>query len=257
MDILFLMLGLLVGILGTLVGAGGGFLLTPILIFVLPQMDSHHLTAISMLAIFANSCSGTIGYTRHKQIHWRSVVAFSITSVPGAFLGIFIGEHLSRASFESLFSIFLIIFGIFIFQRSFHNRDKARVSDHVEWQPKKIFWGSIMSFGVGVLSTLLGIGGGIVHVPMLSHWLGYPVHIAAGTSHAILAFTSGFAVLEHFFKNDYSDLPAFVFYMALGLVIGAQIGAKFSKRVPSHIIMRILGLAVISVALRILWRHFV
>ena len=111
--------------------------------------------------------------------------------------------------------------------------------------------GSILSFYIGILSSLLGIGGGIIHVPLLSEGLKYPLHLAAGTSHAILAFTSIVAVIAHFYAGDYHPFNPMLPFLCIGLVMGAQLGASYSKKTPQKIILRVLGVALISVGFRL------
>lgn len=252
-DFLFFFLGLATGTLGTLVGAGGGFLLAPIFIFLFPVMEPARLTAISLLAVCANSLSGSAGYAMRKMIHWPSVGVFALMGLPGAYIGVELSEHLPRDTFELIFGLFLITMSGFVVWRSF--RKRLDHSGTQFWTKKSILIGGFISFFIGVLSSLLGIGGGIIHVPLLSEFLKYPVHIAAGTSQAILAITSLVAVITHFVKGGLNNLESFVPYLVVGLVIGAQIGAALSKRVSSRWILRILGLALLTVGLRLLIKN--
>ncbi len=106
-NLFFLSLGLFVGTLGTLIGAGGGFLLVPLLLFMFPEYPTTKVTAISMLAVAANSISGSWAYARKRQIHWKSVWIFSIVSIPGIFLGLHLAKSVAREQFEFIFGILL------------------------------------------------------------------------------------------------------------------------------------------------------
>jgi uncharacterized membrane protein YfcA len=251
-DILFFALGLAAGIVGTLIGAGGGFMLAPIFLFLFPNMDPVRLTALSLLAVSANSTSGSISYAFRRQVHWPSVFLFTLVAFPGVWLGLQLNRFVDRHSFESIFSIFLLSLGAFIIWRSFRKKHEIEI---IFWNFKNKILGGLASFFVGIVSSLLGLGGGIIHVPLLAEFLGYPVHIAAGTSHAILSITSIFAVSEHFFKGDYHDLESWVPWLVVGLVTGAQIGAALSKKMKSKWIMRLLGAALFSVAVRLILKN--
>ncbi|MFN8944013.1 MAG: sulfite exporter TauE/SafE family protein [Pseudobdellovibrionaceae bacterium] len=253
MDFLFFFLGLGTGVIGTIVGAGGGFLLTPVFLFLFPVMSPIHLTALSLLAVCANSTSGSLGYAFRKQVHWPSVILFAVTAIPGVLIGVPLLEYLPRRQFEITFAVFLVFMSVFIWWRSFRKKTDATHPNQF-WNLKNQFIGGFVSFFVGIISSLFGIGGGIVHVPLLSELLKYPIHLAAGTSHSILAITSAVAVVMHFYLDGFNHLESFTPYLIVGLVVGAQGGAMFAKKVSSAWILRGLGLALMLVALRLFFR---
>lgn len=254
-DIYFTLIGFVVGGVGTLVGAGGGFLLAPLLIFLYPSMSPAQLTALSLLAVAANSISGSMGYALRRQVHWRSTWFFSLAAAPGVFVGVRLSQWAPRGTYEFFFGVFLIAISLFVFFRSLKPRRHSHHENHF-WNRRTQLLGAGISFLVGVLSSLLGIGGGIVHVPLLSEVLAYPIHLAAGTSHAILAITSLLAVVDHYHAGDLTPTPTFVPYLVLGLVLGAQGGAALSKKVASHRILQILALALLSVGLRLIYKNW-
>lgn len=244
-----IILGLTVGLVGTLIGAGGGFLLTPVFLFLYPGLSASEITAMSLVAVAANSTSGSIGYALRRQIHWRSVFLYAICAVPGVLLGVEIGRVVDRHLFDLLFGGFLFVMAIYIVVRSRKKRAAGVVNF---WHAKNMILGSFVSFFVGILSSLLGIGGGIVHVPMLSEIMKYPLHIAAGTSHAILAMTSLVAVVDHWQAGDLTPINPLLPYLCVGLVVGAQAGAHYSSRIASKVILRVLAGALLFASLRLL-----
>ncbi len=114
--------------------------------------------------------------------------------------------------------------------------------------------GIIISILVGYLSPVLGIGGGIIHVPALVQWLHFPVFIATATSHFILAIMSTVSVIVHAIKGSYDDPK--IMHMVIGLIIGvipgAQIGAWLSHKIKGHTIIRVLAICLGIVGIRIL-----
>ena len=102
--------------------------------------------------------------------------------------------------------------------------------------------GVVLSFLVGVISSLFGIGGGIIHVPFLIVILGIPVHTATATSHFVLAITSLTGTLA-FLRHGQVRLPV-AGSMGLGVLLGAQLGALLSMRLPSDPIRRTLAVAL-------------
>lgn len=255
MDLWFLPLGLIVGTLGTLIGAGGGFILVPILIMMYPKFSAQEITAISMLCVACNASSGSLAYLYRRQVHLKSGFLFTLASVPGAWLGSSFTRLMDRAVFELSFAFLLLALGLFIFFRKVKSHQGSQASQLWEPTRRDYVLGFGMSVGVGFLASALGIGGGIVHVPLLAHVLQMPVHLAAGTSHFILAITAIVATVEHLMHGDIAASTKFVPYLAFGIIIGAQFGAFFSKRVSSVIIMKSLALAIVLVGIRIIWAH--
>jgi hypothetical protein len=112
--------------------------------------------------------------------------------------------------------------------------------------------GATLSTGVGFLSSLLGIGGGIIHVPVLVGLLRFPVHVATATSHMILAILALAGVLVHVSSGTFASGAWETIGLAAGVVVGAQVGAAVSPRVGGRWIMRGLASALGLVAIRIL-----
>ena len=94
------------------------------------------------------------------------------------------------------------------------------------------YLGLILSTFVGFISSLLGIGGGIVHVPALVHLLNFPVHIATATSHFVLSIMALSGSAVHYFSGTLSNSFLEIGLLSVGAIIGAQIGARLSKKNP-------------------------
>jgi hypothetical protein len=117
----------------------------------------------------------------------------------------------------------------------------------------QIWKGVAISAVVGFMSSLLGIGGGIIHVPIMATVLHFPVHIAAATSHFVLAFMAaegtGVHIIDGSLGWDRSLAQASL--LALGVIPGAQIGARLSRRVHGVVIIRALAGALVVVGIRL------
>src|SRR5262249_44116611 len=101
--------------------------------------------------------------------------------------------------------------------------------------------GVVISIGVGFLSSLLGIGGGIIHVPALTHLLDFPVHIATATSHFVLSITTLVATLIHLMNGTLDGQISTILWISIGAIGGAQTGAKLSNRMKGSWILRVLA----------------
>ena len=109
-----------------------------------------------------------------------------------------------------------------------------------------------LSFFVGYVSSALGIGGGIVHVPIMVRLLNFPVHVATATSHFILAIMALTGTLVHVATGSFSQGVHRTIPLAIGALLGAQLGALLSKRIEGHWIIRGLALALGFVGIRLL-----
>src|SRR6185369_591697 len=192
--------GFVIGAYGTLIGAGGGFLLVPLLLLYYPQESADTITSISLAVVFFNALSGSTAYARARRIDYYSGLLFALAAVPGAVLGALTTGYLPRRFFDVLIGVLMIGAAAFLFWRpevktgekpraaesGFERRVvEADGTEHVFSYNRGV--GVALSFFVGYISSLLGIGGGFIHVPALVELLNFPVHIATATSHFILA----------------------------------------------------------------------
>ena len=266
---LLIITGFLIGIFGTLIGAGGGFILVPILILSYPELSAESITAISMAIVAANAISGSIAYARSGRIDFKAGLLFALFTIPGSVLGVLTTQFIPRHLFNILFGILLVALSAYLFFR--HNKtqppilanvdkkrwkhhelvDAAGVSHRYTYNQTK---GIIISILVGYLSPVLGIGGGIIHVPALVQWLQFPVFVATATSHFILAIMATVSVIVHAVKGSYHDpkILHMVIGLTIGVIPGAQIGAWLSHKIKGHTIIRVLAVCLGLVGIRIL-----
>jgi uncharacterized membrane protein YfcA len=264
----YVLFGLAVGVYGTLVGAGGGFLVVPFLLLV-KHFTPAQAAGTSLCVVFMNAVSGTIAYAKQKRIDYRSGLWFAAAALPGAFLGAYLVNAFSTRSFHIAVGILLVLIALILLLRP-HGalagaRERAARSGRmlmpahsrvVDAQGRVFEYrydravGLALSFVVGFLSSLLGIGGGIIHVPALVLLLAFPAHISTATSHFILAITSATGLLSHLMLG-HVQLGAGL-AMGAGAMIGAPIGAWLSHKTHGVWILRGLALALMAVGIRLL-----
>jgi len=251
--VLLILVGLFVGTLGTLIGAGGGFMLIPILLTMFPE-DSHiRIASMSMLAIAFNASSGSLAYFLKKKIHLHAALLFIACSLPGAVLGVYLEYVVTRDTFEDIFGYVLLAYAAFLLLKKMPKHETSTLHHKSKLSLRMYVMGGLISFFVAFIASFLGIGGGIIHVPLLTHLVGFPVHLATGTSHLILAATGWAASVEHISHGDISLFETNVLYLVAGVVVGAQIGAALSKHVPGRAILKLLGVALLIVGFRLVW----
>jgi len=246
------LLGIVTGTAGTIVGAGGGFILVPVLMMIDPTLPPTTVTAVSLAVVAANATSGSIAYALKGRVVWPFAAWFSIWSLPGAALGIWLVARVPRQYFAPVFAVLLIALALYAGVRS---RGAEKKGHEVVLGKDNATKGALMSVGVGTLATFLGIGGGIVHVPLMVYWLQFPPHLATATSHVVLAVTALGSTAMHMTRGDLSGQWHRVIPLGLGMIVGAQIGAGLSTRVNGPWIMRVLAVGLIIVAVRLLLAH--
>jgi uncharacterized membrane protein YfcA len=250
-------LGFAVGAVGTLVGAGGGFLLVPALLLLRPDASPAALTSTSLAVVFFNAYSGTLAYVRMGRVDYYAAVLFAVAGVPGAVLGVLLVHEVPRGAFEALFGALLLVAGAAILRdplgRARRGDPDARPPD-LRADPRAARVGSIGSAYVAAVASLLGLGGGIVHVPFLVRVLGFPAHAATATSHFVLACMALLATGVHLATGSLTGRLDDTLSLAVGVMMGAPVGAALSTRLGGAAIVRALGAALCLVGVRMLWR---
>ncbi len=259
-------LGFVIGAYGTLIGAGGGFVLVPLLLLFYPSESSDTITSISLAVVFFNALSGSIAYARARRIDYYSGVLFALATVPGAILGALTTAFIPRRFFDLLIAALMIAGAAFLFwrpggkappkQRRADGEFERRVveadgTEHIFTYNRRLGFG--LSLFVGYISSLLGIGGGFIHVPLLIELLNFPVHLATATSHFILAIMALAGTITHIVTGAFITGFRRTVMLSLGVVLGAQLGARLSGRIRGDWIIRSLALALALVGLRLLW----
>jgi uncharacterized protein len=260
-------LGIGVGAYGTLIGAGGGFVLMPVLLLLYPNQSADLLTSISLAVVFFNALSGSEAYAMMKRIDYRSGLMFAAATIPGAIIGAINTSYIPRRLFDLIFGIMLVAAAIFLcgkprqgvatckpsrldrFCTTRHLVDSHGTEYNYSFNS---FVGMSISTVVGYVSSFLGIGGGIIHVPALSYFLGFPVHVATATSHFVLAIMALTGTIVHILSGTFAHGAHRTIALAIGVLIGAQVGAHLSDKIKGAWIIRGLAIALGVVGVRIL-----
>lgn len=269
MDLQMLLLigiGLFVGFIGTLIGAGGGFILVPILLLIFPHVHPDAITSVSLAIVFLNASSGSIAYARMRRIDYKTALIFALATIPGAVLGAYLTSYIPQQTFHFLLGAILILIAIFLLTKpDFRSKNKPRQTGslvhrtvvdnkgHSYSYSYNKWTGIIISFVVGYLSSLLGIGGGIIHVPALTSLLNFPIHVATATSHLILAIMALAGTIVHIIEGTLKGQWLTILYLGVGVIAGAQGGAYFSHHAKPSWIIRALAFALLLVGIRIIF----
>jgi len=255
--------GLVIGAYGTIIGAGGGFILVPLLLILYPRESPDAIASVSLAVVFFNALSGTIAYARLKRVDYGSGLLLSAATVPGAVVGALTTGLIPRRPFDLMVGVLLVGMSVFLVARPlpaaggrwgsfrFDRRIIDRDGRAHAWSYDPVL-GVGLSVVIGFVSSLLGIGGGFIHVPVMVNLLSFPVHIAAATSHFTLTVMTFVASGVHLLTGTLAGTAYRVVPLAVGVIVGAQVGARLAQRMHGAWIIRALVLALVFVGLRLI-----
>jgi uncharacterized membrane protein YfcA len=256
-------LGGLTGTYGTLIGAGGGILLVPLLLLLYPYEPPNTIASTSLAVVFVNAVSGSLAYGHMHRIDYRAGLLFGAATVPGAILGAFVTSLLPRRMFDLVFSLIVLSLATFILLRPTPRlgnlRVKRREITHtlIDYKGTNYSYsfsnrrGVLLSFSIGWIASLLGIGGGPFHVPVLVYLLHFPLHIATATSQFMLMIMSLVGSVSHLVAGSFDQDLGRLLFLGLGVVVGAQVGARLSQRLTGVSISRVLAGGLVLVGIRL------
>jgi hypothetical protein len=270
-----LALGGAVGFLSGLFGAGGAFLLTPLLIFIgLPPPVAVASVANELVAA---SVSGAIAHWRRRSVDFRMGAVLLVGGLLGSSFGVWLfGLLRGVGQIDLVISVCYVVFlgsvGVLMLVESaravLRRRDhvaSARRLRHPNWvrqlpfklrfHKSRLYVSALLPFGigflVGILSAIMGVGGGFILVPAMIYLIGMPTMVVAGTSLFQIIFVSANVTLLQAAGNQTVDV-FLAFLLLAGGVIGAQYGVRFSSRLPGEQLRSLLAMAVLAVCGKLL-----
>ncbi len=185
-QLFFILVGFVIGIIGTIVGAGGGFIAVPMLLWIYPALNSSYASRViascSILFVFFNALLGSWEHAKTKMIRYKEGLLYSVCAIPAILIGIYIVDRLSLAWFRIVFGTIIIPISAFCFIRSYKEiatRDK----------PNNIL-GMLTSFFISIFASTIGVGGGILYGPAFAYFLKFDKLMAKATSMFIVGITS-------------------------------------------------------------------
>jgi uncharacterized membrane protein YfcA len=270
-------MGAAVGFLSGLFGVGGGFLLTPLLIFSgIPPVVSVATVASQ---IVASSASAALSYWRRRMVDPKLAVVLMLSGIVGTLIGITVFNALrSLGQLDLIIGISYVTFlgtigGLMLTEsvRAIVNARRGRPAPlrkpgqhgwvhrlpiKMRFKRSKLYISIIpvvaLGMGIGSLGALLGIGGGFILVPALIYLLRVPTNVVIGTSLIQIVATMAVATILHALTNFSVDIVLAIVLM-VGGVIGAQFGARVGQNIRGDHLRALLGLLVLAVAIRFLF----
>ena len=244
--ILFI-IGIIIGVVGTLAGIGGGIFIVPIL-FSIYHFSPQLAIGTSLFVVVFNAFSGTIAYARYKRIYWRLGAIIIISGIPGIIIGTYVSDLFTGVAFKIIFACVLILAAIYLLLKRNKSAEDVKTCTPIRFSRVMMAMIVFIGFTTGFIASFLGIGGGIIHVPVLIYLLKIPVHIATATSHFVLFGTVLLSVIPRALMGHINY--TYGLFLGGGALIGAQIGAYLSSRIRSRIILIILAFVLVAAAVK-------
>ncbi len=271
---IFLILGMGggVGFLSGLFGVGGGFLMTPLLIFI--GIPPAVAVATEANQIVASSVSGVLAHWRRGNVDLKMGSLLLIGGVIGSTFGVWLFTILKSLGQIDLviklcYVVFLGIIGGLMLIESINairaKKAKTRKRSHthnwlhglpfkMRFRKSRLYISAILPIGigifVGILSAIMGVGGGFVMVPAMIYLLGMPTAVVVGTSLFQIIFVTANVTILQSVSNQTVDV-VLALLLLLGGVIGAQFGARFGTRMQGEHLRGLLALIVIGVCIKL------
>lgn len=258
--ITLLITGIVVGFASGLLGVGGAFIMTPVqyMVFInmgMPTDIAMKLTlGTSLLVILPTAISGAWRHHREKAVSWKAAIIMGSCSLIASFVGSTIAAHLPGAVLKISFGVVLLVSGVRMLTSRLPEIEEAPKDNPWLW----VAW----ALPIGIVSGLLGVGGGILVIPVMTLALKFKMHNAVATSLAMMIFTSTGGVIGYLINGiGVPNLPAYSigyinlqsgFLLAITSIGMAQVGAISAHRLPAKQLRYIFIAIVFYMALKML-----
>lgn len=263
--ILLALVALFSGVIGALVGLGGGIILVPATLFLgitmgwIPDLTPQKIVGLSVVMMVFTGLASTLSYLKKKTVDYRSSLIFFVGSVPGTLLGAWVNKGLDLPSFNLYFGILLLIISTLLLVRKYlkpvkwfveHGKKKEFTDPegrtYIYGYP--IWFALILTFGVGFMSGLFGIGGGSILVPAMILLFLFPPHVAVGTSMFMVFLSSLVNSATHISLGNVPWL--YTIPVIPAAYIGAKYGAYLNSKLKSETLVTILRFVLLLMGIR-------
>lgn len=242
-------LGFVAGVIGSMIGLGGGFVVVPVLTFF--GYSPTLAASDSLFAAFSNSVASTASYARQKRIVYSLGIKLALISIPGTVIGAYISDAVSPPLFKLLFGAVLVASGVYIYMRRKMEAREYNLS-------KQIMVLAVgASFFAGIISSFFGIGGGTVFVPLMVIAIGLSMKLAAPTSQFILMFAAASGMIVHSLLGHPNYYEAGM--LSIGSFVGGMVGSRLSTSVNEGklrlFVVIVLGITAVKLVTDALTSH--
>lgn len=268
-----LLISILAGLFGALVGLGGGIIVTPALTMLF-GVDIQYAIGASLIAVIATSCGGAISFMKENVVNIRIGMFLEVGTTLGAISGAFLAGIFSSKALYFIFGFFMLYSAWEMYRKmkkfsgdvpegvethkiasklemnsSYH--DKV-YDEHFHYKVAGVDKSLFGIYFAGIMSGLLGIGGGSLKVLIMDSFMKLPLKVSTATSNFMIGVTAAASATVYYFRGDID--PKIAAPVALGVLIGALIGGQVMQRLKNNIIRNIFIPVMVIVAVQMLWK---
>ena len=243
-----------------LFGQGGGIFYTPLQVW--SGVDFHAAAPISLFLILVISISSTLVFRKAHQVDWGTALILEAPTTLGAFIGGVLSKFVSSQFLGLILSIMLITAGWFMLHPPKETVHKQRDVHPSHWILRRNLFGKTyqldlrliipIMLAVGVLTSMVGIGGGAIKVPLMVLLFGIPIPIAIGSSAFMVGLTAAAGLLGHISVSSFNWTAALL--LAIPVFVGGQIGSRLSIHMNARHLAKWFGAFVLLVAFLSMFR---
>jgi len=241
-----------VAVVFSMLGQGGGALYTPIQVFA--GIDFHVAATTSLFLIMTTSLSATIVFRKANRVDWPLAIVLETATTLGGFAGGLASGRFSGSVLSLLFAGVVAFAAVFMVREFNAKRECAERSGILAWKRRlgeqaycvNLLIALPVSFVAGVLSGLVGVGGGILKVPMMVLLFGVPMEIAIGSSAFMVGLTAAGGFAGHVVSGHWDWRTSLM--LAVAVFIGGQIGARTSIGIDKRKLKKAFGWFLICIA---------
>ena len=245
---------LIAAFIAALFGQGGGVLYTPLQVW--SGVDLHTAAPISLFLILIISISSTLVFRKVHHVDWETALALELPTTLGAFIGGTLSQYVSSRILGLLLFILLVVAAWFMLHPPAEREHPRKDSHPSHWIWKRTWDGNTYQLDlrlmipimltVGILTSMVGIGGGALKVPLMVFLFGIPVPIAIGSSAFMVGLTASAGLLGYISVGHFNWIAALL--LAIPVFIGGQIGSRLSIHLDAQHLEKWFGVFILMVA---------
>lgn len=256
------------GLFGSLLGVGGGIIVVPSLTLLL-GVPIRYAIGASIVSVIATSSGAAAAYVRDHLSNIRVGMLLETGTAAGAIAGAFLAGRVGGQPLHIIFALVMVYTAFSMLRFNHNNGPTGELSDgladrlalhgsyrdessgaRVDYRVRRTRIGLTLSFGAGILSGLLGVGGGVVKVPTMNLIMGMPLKAASATSNFMIGVTAAASAGVYFSRGDVSPFVAGP--VALGVLLGSTIGSRIFGRIRSATLRMAFVMLLLWVALEMI-----
>jgi uncharacterized membrane protein YfcA len=232
--VILIAVGIAAGGFGALAGVGGGVIITPILAMYY-GLPIHQAIGVSLVAVIATSTASSSVHVERQTTDMRLGMTLELATTIGAAIAAVIAGYIHRRALAVLFVCFLLYSASTLIRRLWSTRNDVPNPDIPAYTVRRYPQGMLASVFAGGFSGLLGVGGGVIKVPLMIMMMGVPLRVATATSNFMIGVTAATSAYIYYGRGDVN--VAYAGPVVAGVFLGSLSGATFAPKVPAKFVL--------------------